>query len=389
MKSNGFFIQEPDATVDADPVTSEGIFVFTSGAPPAAAAVGNLVQVTGTISEFVPSQDPLQPPLTELTSPTVVLVVERQPAAGRDPAHRNVPRPGRRLRPARAPRGDARERGVAHRDAARRSATSPSPTQLRPRRECSSVSSPGSPGRSARRASSRPTPVPTARFRRSRAGTATPSCFVSTATGSSAAQLIDVGTGAVVTGLVGPLDYSFRRYTILPEPTSTPVVSGGPTLIAAPVPTAEELTVAAFNFQRFFDTVNDPGIGEPVLTAHGVQQPPRQDLAGDARLSAPARHRRRDRGREPHHAAGGGRPRQRGRARRLGHRSSVPGVPGRGQRRRRHRRRLPGQDGQRGRQRARRGRLGRAGELGRAVRQPRRLDRAAQRPPAAACSRRS
>ena len=35
-KSNGFFMQEPDATVDADPLTSEGIFVFTSSAPPAA-----------------------------------------------------------------------------------------------------------------------------------------------------------------------------------------------------------------------------------------------------------------------------------------------------------------------------------------------------------------
>jgi hypothetical protein len=28
-----------------------------------------------------------------------------------------------------------------------------------------------------------------------------------------------------------------------------------------------EFTVASFNLQRFFDTVNDPGIGEPVLTA--------------------------------------------------------------------------------------------------------------------------
>jgi hypothetical protein len=34
-----------------------------------------------------------------------------------------------------------------------------------------------------------------------------------------------------------------------------------------PTPTADEFTVVSFNMERFFDTVNDPGIGEPVLTA--------------------------------------------------------------------------------------------------------------------------
>jgi predicted extracellular nuclease len=79
--------------------------------------------------------------------------------------------------------------------------------------------------------------------------------------------LIDVATGATVTGLVGPLDYSFRTYTILPDATSTPVVAGGmsPTMVS--VPTNMEFTVSAYNLERFFDDVNDPGIGEPVLTA--------------------------------------------------------------------------------------------------------------------------
>jgi uncharacterized repeat protein (TIGR01451 family) len=50
IKTNGFFIQEPDAGVDADPNTSEGIFVFTSAAP--AVAVGDAVTVLGTATEF-------------------------------------------------------------------------------------------------------------------------------------------------------------------------------------------------------------------------------------------------------------------------------------------------------------------------------------------------
>ena len=73
MKGNGFFIQTPDA--DADPMTSEGIVVFTSSAPPPAAAVGNLVSVIGTVSEFVPGADPPSPPLTEIVGPLTVSVL--------------------------------------------------------------------------------------------------------------------------------------------------------------------------------------------------------------------------------------------------------------------------------------------------------------------------
>src|SRR5262249_44889152 len=80
IKSNGFFMQTPDAEVDADPNTSEGIFVFTGTPLPAAAAVGNVVMVNGTVAEFVPTKDPNSPPTTEITnSPTVTLVSTNNP----------------------------------------------------------------------------------------------------------------------------------------------------------------------------------------------------------------------------------------------------------------------------------------------------------------------
>jgi predicted extracellular nuclease len=47
-RSNGFWMQ--NQAPDADPATSEGIFVFTSSAP--SVAVGDAVQVSGTASEF-------------------------------------------------------------------------------------------------------------------------------------------------------------------------------------------------------------------------------------------------------------------------------------------------------------------------------------------------
>jgi hypothetical protein len=47
----GFFLQEEDADVDANPATSEGIFVFCSSCP-VAVSVGDRVRVNGTSSEF-------------------------------------------------------------------------------------------------------------------------------------------------------------------------------------------------------------------------------------------------------------------------------------------------------------------------------------------------
>ncbi len=61
---DGFFIQTPDARDDADPDTSNGIFVFTGFAP--SVAVGDLVDVTAVVDEFFD--------LTELTDGPIVVV---------------------------------------------------------------------------------------------------------------------------------------------------------------------------------------------------------------------------------------------------------------------------------------------------------------------------
>lgn len=71
-RNNGFWIQDP--APDADPATSEGLFVFTSNTPPAV-AVGDSVLVSGTIAEFRPG-GAASPglTLTEITSPNILLV---------------------------------------------------------------------------------------------------------------------------------------------------------------------------------------------------------------------------------------------------------------------------------------------------------------------------
>ena len=50
VDTNGFYMQDPDG--DGDDATSDGIFVFTGGAP--SVAVGDELRVTGEVSEFVP-----------------------------------------------------------------------------------------------------------------------------------------------------------------------------------------------------------------------------------------------------------------------------------------------------------------------------------------------
>ncbi|MGK7943146.1 MAG: ExeM/NucH family extracellular endonuclease, partial [Microcystaceae cyanobacterium] len=60
---NGFFVQEEDADADADPLTSEGIFIFDGNSPTIDVNIGDVVQITGTVDEFSG--------LTQLTNVTV------------------------------------------------------------------------------------------------------------------------------------------------------------------------------------------------------------------------------------------------------------------------------------------------------------------------------
>ena len=266
VKTNGFFIQM-EAPGDGDPATSDGVFVFTSAAPPAAAVVGNDVCVTGTVQEFIPSQDLGSPPATEISFTTSIFAISSGnplpppvvlTAADTDPAG-----PIDQL--------EKYEGMRVHVD----SLTAVSPTQgtitessatsvsngvfyavitgvARPFREPGvEVPDPLPPG----------APPTVTRF------DSNPERLRVDSDGQIGATPLDVTSGALVTGLTGPLDYSFRTYTILPDPGTPPAVSGNVTAMPVDAPGPGQFTVAAFNVERFFDTVNDPAIGEPVLTA--------------------------------------------------------------------------------------------------------------------------
>jgi predicted extracellular nuclease len=263
-RSNGFFIQDEEANYDADPNTSEGVFVFTSSAPPAAASVGNAVLVIGIVSEFIPAADPFSPPTTELTSPFVAVdaVGGLMPApvalGAADLNAAGSVEQLERLEGMRVSVGSLTVVAPTGGTVSEPSATSTTngvfygvlPGVSRPFRE---------PGLEIFETGGAPTTIPVfdANPERLRVD--------SDAIGHAA---INVLPGAIVENIVGPLDYSFRSYTIDIEPTAPATVS--PVVpVATPVRLAgaNEFTVASSNIERFFDTVDDPSTSDPVLTA--------------------------------------------------------------------------------------------------------------------------
>lgn len=75
LTNNGFFMQDPAG--DGDPLTSDGILVFTSTAP--TVSVGQLIRLTGTVAEFntgaATNADTLAHRVTEITGPTGITVI--------------------------------------------------------------------------------------------------------------------------------------------------------------------------------------------------------------------------------------------------------------------------------------------------------------------------
>jgi predicted extracellular nuclease len=262
-KRNGFFIQSAAADVDTDPNTSEGIFVFTSSSPTAAATVGNLVCVTGVVQEFVP--DANGPSITEISNsptyfslssgetlpaPVAITAADLTQAGPLDPLEKYE---GMRVQFV--------------------SLTAVAPTQGTINEANATSTSNGvfyavvtGVARPAREAgiqvgiplpAGSPPNIPRFDFNPERLR------IDSAALGAPA---LEVTSNAVITNVVGVVDYGFYTTTIDVDPSTTAVVTGNQSASAAATPLPEELTVASFNLERFFDTVDDPSVSDVALT---------------------------------------------------------------------------------------------------------------------------
>lgn len=242
LASNGFFIQTPDGRADASAETSNGIFVFTGGAP--AVSVGDLVDVEGTVVEFFE--------LTEIGgNPVVTVSTSGQPLPGAVAFDETIPsrsavRPdnelerfeGMRVSVAVATTAAATDRFG---DIAVVAGSS------RPFREPGIVH-PGIPG----------LPV----------WDGNPEIFEIDPDALGLPALA-VGGGESITGIEGVLSFAFGDYQVWP--TTYSYAGSGPTARPVRERNAGELTIGAQNFFRFFDDRNDPAIGEPVLSTADYQ----------------------------------------------------------------------------------------------------------------------
>jgi predicted extracellular nuclease len=264
-KFNGFFLQTEAGMEDADPQTSEGLFVFVSGGAPLAVQAGRVVNVYGNIAEFVPSADPGSAPLTELSAVTAVVDLSDGPLP--DPyvlTNAEVSAAGSL---------DQLERFEGMR------VTVPSLTAITGtdgnKSEANASSTSNGVFYAVLTGQDRPFREPGVEAGYPVLPCVVGPCNIPVFDGNPERLRVDsdalegttavnVSTGAVMTDVTGPLDFSFRTYTILPEATLTP--AGGLTVVAAPAPAFNQFTIASFNMERFYDTVNGPG-SDAVLTA--------------------------------------------------------------------------------------------------------------------------
>ncbi len=263
---NGFWIQDP--TGDGDDSTSDGVFVFTSSAPKSINK-GDGVSVTGTVSEFATAGDPSASPMTEITgkptytvqssgnplpTPVNITASDIDPNGGIDQLERYE---GMRVHidtlNVVAPTGGTVNEA---------NATSSSngvffgviPGQSRPFRKAGIELPASAPSGS-------PCCIPFWNGAPQRIRVDTD--VISAPQG----QGLNLTTGAVVSNLTGPLDFSQHAYTIVTE-TLPMIVTGNISAIPVPTPDpAKEFTVASFNMERFFDTTDDPAVSDVVLTS--------------------------------------------------------------------------------------------------------------------------
>ena len=265
LRSNGFYIQEPDATADGDPSTSEGVFVFTSSTP--AVRSGDLVQVSATVSEFIPAADLHQPPVTELTGPATAILSSGNPL----PAPIEIT-----AAMTTAPNAVQLLESLEGMRVMVPSLTVVGPTLVGSSNEAAATSTTSGVFYGVVTGVARP-------FREPGIDVNDPlpdgsPCCIPRFDGNperlridSDAQPgtvpLDLTAGVTVTGIVGPLDYGFRTYTILPDPGSATVTTQNAVFTPAAAAGADEIVVAGFNMERFFDTVNDPAVDDVALTA--------------------------------------------------------------------------------------------------------------------------
>lgn len=241
VEAAGFFIQTPEQRSDGNPETSDGIYVYTGGAP--WVQVGDMVDVTGTVKEYYVLTEIGSNPTVTRTSTGNVLPAPVDFDASRPSPNR--PQPLNEVE---------RYEGMLVRVQAG--------TVTGPVDRFGELAAAARPGRAFREPGiyyPAPSGLP--------AWDGNPEVFLikPTALGLPEAQVPAGATFAAT----GPLYYSFDQYKIYPTAFS---YVGDPTVRPLRERAEGELLIASQNLYQLLDDVDDPGITETVVSTEEYQR---------------------------------------------------------------------------------------------------------------------
>lgn len=252
LRRTGFYIQTPDDKVDANPKTSEGIYVYAGKDMPDDLNIGNLVEVSGEVMEFRSRRERYGLFVTQITKPDIK-VIEKST---------NIPKPFVLTKDYFNPKGN--------------------PDQLEPfegmRVQIDELNVVAPTGGYENRKEDKivsdgvffgvlsGTPRP---FREAGLDALVvlfdklprtlpifdmnPEMLRIDSDGLNDGVALDVTSGTTIKNLVGVMDYAFQRYTLLIDPTIKPLIEGSMKPIPASPAGEREVTVASFNLENFFD----------------------------------------------------------------------------------------------------------------------------------------
>jgi hypothetical protein len=242
IRSNSFYIQSLTAEADADPATSQGLYIFVNtGNVPPGLALGDVVLVSGSVVEFVPNADPGQLPITQIAFPdSVITLLQGEPLPAPVLLDQPLDPDGglellesfefMRVRipefhvaaPTRPSAPDEYFGVIAGND--------------RPMRETG--------------VDVHDDPLPDEAPPNVPRWDANPELFRVKSNLLVGGASVPMRAGSVLQELVGVLDYSFRRYTVLTTAAAAPVLFSEPEGVATTLPLAQDVTIGAFNVEN-------------------------------------------------------------------------------------------------------------------------------------------
>lgn len=280
---SGFFLQTPDDKIDGNAETSEGIFVFTKSEPGGDATIGNLVSVTGMVTEYRPKAETASLPITELSmmkSRDTLEVISKNNALPKPIVLTTADFAKNQI--------DQLEKYEGMRVAID-TLTVVAPTRGRIDHKTETIVSDGNfygvikgvrrPFREAGMDYYDIAFYSEKDKEKLKKDVPKISIFDSnpeTIRVDSAEQLgaptMDVSARTEIKNLVGVLHYGFQKYTLLPDADGKPVVVNVVKPAPLPAPTERQFSIAATNIETLVDDADDPNVKEDIVSPDGFQK---------------------------------------------------------------------------------------------------------------------